>query len=59
MTGEHLCSCGKPIKTKEAKRCQSCRTIPYYKMADRFFEEGKKRYKMRGMVQYQERRPEE
>ncbi len=32
------CSCGKVIKTKNAKVCQSCRSQQYKKMADKIIE---------------------
>ena len=32
------CSCGRAIKTKKAKVCQSCRPQQYKKMADKIIE---------------------
>lgn len=35
---KHACLCGREIKTKEAKVCQSCRTLPYKEVKDRIIE---------------------
>ena len=53
-----LCSCGRTIKTKKAKRCSKCKALPYKKVLDAII---KKRMSMprHRVVQYQERRPEE
>jgi hypothetical protein len=55
---DHLCLCGKPIKTKEAKVCRKCRTMAFNEVRQKIIEKRMNTPRAR-MVQFQERRPEE